>query len=101
MEAAKAHKVAIHTLLDILRDGFKSGMADIDKLMDAYNSTLSDEYRKEMEGTGKAVDVSFHDALMANMFYEITGVVNTPLDTKWGPTLARSCTSRRSLSPNS
>jgi hypothetical protein len=73
--------------------GFKGGEKDIDRLLGAYNSSVSDEYRREMEGSGKAVGVSYHDVLMANLFYEVTGVINTPLDKEWGPTLARSCTS--------
>ena len=54
----------------MLYPGFKFGEKNIDKLLDAYNSSVSDEYRREMEGSGSAIDVSYHDALMANMFYE-------------------------------
>jgi hypothetical protein len=89
--AVKALSAEIHVLLDILRAAFKDGEKDIDKLLNAYNSSLSTEYRKEMEGIGDSIGVSYHDTLMANMFYEVTGVINTPLDLD--PTFARSCTS--------
>ena len=80
--------------MGVVRDGFKKVEADVDKLIDAYNSSISPEYYREMAGIGTSLKISYHDVLMANMFYEITGVLETPLDNMWGNgSLARSCTS--------
>jgi len=74
-------------LLSILKPVFEK-FPVTNELIAATNATLPSDYVLEMQGIADMVeDVSFSDVLMANLFYEITGVADTPFD------LSRSCTS--------
>ena len=82
---AKKKKTELLALLDALDVLIGGSVAD--DLVNATNATMSDEYRKEISGIANAIDAKFNRVLMANIYYEISGVGDTSLD------LSRSCTS--------
>lgn len=90
-ELIQRKKDGLLALLDVLRVTFKFTAAEATKeLVGALNQSLPVEYLEEMQGIADAVEgVTLEDVIMANAFYEITGVANTPLS----GISARSCTS--------
>jgi hypothetical protein len=97
----KAKQAGILGLLDLLRPLFEASAPLLTaELIAAYNAsgslhsapTYMREYLGEMRGIAEVLaphGVSYRDVLMANLFYEISGIGKTPLSA----TLARSCTS--------
>jgi hypothetical protein len=91
----KEKRAALVLLLDIIRPVFELYAPRATReLIAASTAALPAEYIKEMEGIAAAastptLNVTFNDVMMANLFYEITGVAKTPLST----TAPRSCTS--------
>lgn len=78
---------ALRLLLGILKPEFIKHKVTFD-LIAGCNASMPQEYIREMQGIADAVaNITFEDVLMANLFYEITGVADTPFD------LSRSCTS--------
>jgi hypothetical protein len=100
-EVIKAKKAGILALLDLLRPLFEvSAPLLTEELIAAYNASGShpkspaymQEYLGEMRGIAETLatdGVSARDVLMANLFYEISGIGKTPLSA----TVSRSCTS--------
>jgi hypothetical protein len=84
-----AEKVdALKALLDIIEVAFKLSQPKVTReLVDASMAGIENEYLEEMRGIAEAANVSVSDVMMANMYYEISGVADTPLD------LSKSCTS--------
>eukprot|EP00463_Aulacantha_scolymantha_P000848 TRINITY_DN1568_c0_g1_i1.p1 TRINITY_DN1568_c0_g1~~TRINITY_DN1568_c0_g1_i1.p1 ORF type:complete len:366 (+),score=71.82 TRINITY_DN1568_c0_g1_i1:34-1098(+) len=81
----KEKKPQIMLLLAALKEMFyKHDVTD--ELIAAINSSMPNEYVREMQGMGDAIGVDYKDVVMANLFYEISGVTDA-LD------LSRSCTS--------
>lgn len=70
-------------------------------LVEAADIGLKDEYRREMQGIARAGNVAYSDVLMANLYYEISGVsgiLETPLvmngsQSVFNQSSPRSCTS--------
>jgi hypothetical protein len=77
---------AIRGLVDIITPILLPHKTSIE-LIAAVNKTLPSEYIREMQGIAGTLKMDLERVIMANIFYEITGVVNTSLD------LSRSCTS--------
>jgi len=84
-DVVKQKKDDILLLLDAL--DILIGGDDADELIAATNASLTGEYRQEMEGIASTIGTSFERVLMANIYYEISGVGSSSLD------LSRSCTS--------
>lgn len=83
----KAKELQAKLLLSILKPVFSKFQVTFD-LIAAANATMPQEYVREMQGIADGVEgIEYSDVLMANLFYEITGVADTPFD------LSRSCTS--------
>jgi len=57
------------------------------ELIAAVQKTIPSEYLREMQGIAGTLKIGLDIVIMANIFYEITGVVNNTFD------LSRSCTS--------
>lgn len=84
---------AIKALIGILRPMFKIfAPVAVNELVHAVNASMPSQYVEEMNGIATALaseGIDFTDVMMANLFYEITGVTDTPLSSA----AARSCTS--------
>ena len=87
-ELIKRKRADLHLLLHFLRPMFmKHAALFTEEIVHAVNESMSQEYVRELEGIARAGEATYFDALMANLFYEISGIVKMPLD------LSRSCTS--------
>lgn len=88
-------KLAIEGLLGILKPIFTIFAPKVTtELIEAVSQGTSEEYVREMRGISDALiavgaNISYEDVAMANLFYEITGVGDTPLSA----VSSRSCTS--------
>ena len=90
VDLVKEKKTSIKLLLDALRLLFNTGKSKdtTQKIVAAVNSSLSDEHRREMQGISDAIGAPLSDCIMANAYYEISGVSGAGFDA-----VARSCTS--------
>jgi hypothetical protein len=89
-ESVKAHKIAIGLLLDFLEATFALSAPKVStELAAAAQKSLPQEYLEEMEGIADVLGYNLTYVIMANYFYEITGIAKTPLSA----TVAESCTS--------
>lgn len=80
----KEKHVALVALLDIIRPVFKLFAPVASReLVEATIRGMPDEYVREMQGIANVAsefaNVTLDDVVMANLFYEITGIANTPL----------------------
>jgi len=88
----KDKKLEIKALLAGLKGAFKKHEDQVDELLVALNSSLPDEYGREINGIAAAIEVEVKDILMANAFYELTAFVDNPLPVFYNQ-MMRACTS--------
>lgn len=81
------HKNYIKAMVNLLRVLFGGDSAQ--KFLNATN--VSDEHRREMEGIASALGLTYHDALLANFFYELSDVTED-LPPEWRQVSTKSCT---------
>ena len=72
------HEVATHfkteakLLLATLKPLIGGEIAN--KMVSAVNTSISQEYREEMEGIASVIDVAYEEVLLANVYYEVSGI---------------------------
>eukprot|EP01065_Artemidia_motanka_P018653 TRINITY_DN219_c0_g1_i3.p2 TRINITY_DN219_c0_g1~~TRINITY_DN219_c0_g1_i3.p2 ORF type:complete len:364 (+),score=142.61 TRINITY_DN219_c0_g1_i3:73-1164(+) len=77
VQPAKDHKEyikAMVTLLKVIFETTPSAKSATHEILDAVRP--SDENRREMQGVADALNMSYEDALLGNLFYEVSGVTH-------------------------
>ena len=79
----KDRLTSIRLLLDVVKAMLltERHASTTNLLVTAADVGLKNEYRREMQGIARAGNVSYRDVLMANLYYEISGVLGTDLPT--------------------
>jgi len=94
IEPAKDHKKYILLMVDVLNALFLS-KSNYNLTSELLNATkVPEEYQREMQGMADALGLTYRDALLANMFYEVSAYAPmATLPVEWRGLSTRSCTS--------
>ena len=71
-EVATHFKTEAKLLLATLKPLIGGEIAN--KMVSAVNTSISQEYREEMEGIASVIDVAYEEVLLANVYYEVSGI---------------------------
>lgn len=89
-ELMKDHKNYYKTLAQALKLIFKSDAAH--QFLNATETGLPDEYRRELQGIADATGVTLEHVLMGEFYYELSKMGEDELPAEWGNIATAACT---------